>query len=272
MMKSSRHAGRHVRHGRRRQKKAWWKTRAFTFSMVSVAVLFLLFVCFVVFTDVTPLHLHSRERPAPKRMDSRYGLQGIDVSHHQGEIDWAQVAASGQVAYVYLKATEGSDHVDTCYEANLRGCRTYGLPVGSYHFFTASSSAAAQARHFIRHAERSRQDLLPMVDVEWSGTHGMPKDRLQDSLAVYTYYIKQHYGRYPIIYADRIYYSTRLEPRFNKYPLFIAHYTDVQPIVERAHRHLLWQRDVHGKIDGIAGDVDIDVLAEGASLDDLRLP
>lgn len=272
MMVPSHHTHGHSRHSHRRPQTTRWRTKALTCLLVSVAVLFLLFVFFVVFTDDVPLRLFTHGRPAATPMDSRYGLQGIDVSHHQGEIDWAMVAASGQVGYVYLKATEGSDHVDSCYEANLRGCRAYGLPVGSYHFFTASSSAVAQARHFISHAERSQQDLLPMVDVEWSGTHDMAKDRLQDSLAVYAYYIKQHYGRYPIIYADRKYYSTRLEPRFNKFPLFIAHYTDVQPVMERAQRHLLWQRDVHGQIDGIAGDVDVDVLAEGATLDDLRLP
>nr|WP_217497729.1 GH25 family lysozyme [Lysobacter enzymogenes] len=66
---------------------------------------------------------------------ARYPLRGIDVSHHQGAIDWRAVARDA-VAFAYLKASEGGDHRDRRYAANARDARAAGVAVGAYHFFT----------------------------------------------------------------------------------------------------------------------------------------
>ena len=60
-------------------------------------------------------------------------LPGIDVSRHQGTIDWAQVAASGQ-RFVLAKATEGLLTVDPTYATNRAGAMAAGLEFGAYHF------------------------------------------------------------------------------------------------------------------------------------------
>ncbi|WP_292542118.1 GH25 family lysozyme, partial [Mesorhizobium sp.] len=62
----------------------------------------------------------------------RFPVRGIDVSHHQGRIDWRRVAAD-DVAIAVIKATEGGDHVDDAFAANLREARAAGLAVGAYH-------------------------------------------------------------------------------------------------------------------------------------------
>ena len=49
-----------------------------------------------------------------------YNIHGIDVSHYQGYISWAEVARDPQVTFVIMKATEASDFVDDRYQFNIR--------------------------------------------------------------------------------------------------------------------------------------------------------
>ena len=74
----------------------------------------------------------------------KYPVRGIDVSHHQGPIDWQRVAAD-DVAFAVIKATEGGDHVDDAFATNLREARAAGLAVGAYHFFTFCRPGGDQA-------------------------------------------------------------------------------------------------------------------------------
>lgn len=61
-------------------------------------------------------------------------VHGIDLSHYQGDVFWETVGANSKMAYVYLKATEGSTHIDETYERNIELAHRHGLKVGSYHF------------------------------------------------------------------------------------------------------------------------------------------
>src|SRR3954463_8047491 len=62
-----------------------------------------------------------------------YPIHGIDVSRHQGEIDWNAVASSG-VKFAWIKATEGGDHADVMFQANWQGAKAAGVARGAYHF------------------------------------------------------------------------------------------------------------------------------------------
>ena len=199
------------------------------------------------------------------------GFDGIDVSHHQGVIEWPAVAAEGKVKFVYVKATEGSTHVDPFYRRNVEGAREQGIRVGSYHFLTSLSDVVSQFVNFSREVKREEQDLLPMVDVEWSGMTGWTPRQVQDSLMLFAYLVQEFYGVLPVIYADAKFYGERLTPWFDDYPLFIAHYKDYPPVVEKAHRLYLWQRDEHGRVAGIEKEVDLDVLTKGTSLEDIMM-
>ena len=64
---------------------------------------------------------------------------GIDVSNHQGRIDWNKVANDDNVQFVYIKATEGATYVSPTFEQNIREAREAGLKVGFYHFLRATS-------------------------------------------------------------------------------------------------------------------------------------
>src|SRR5689334_3908175 len=95
-------------------------------------------------------------------------LRGIDVSHHQGVVDWGRVGKS-DVAFAILKATEGGDYVDETFTRNLAGAGAAGLVVGAYHFFTFCRPGAEQAANFLRVVPRDRPMLPPVVDIEFVG-------------------------------------------------------------------------------------------------------
>lgn len=97
-----------------------------------------------------------------------HDVHGIDVSHHQGEIDWAAVAGDG-VGFAFIKATEGGDFVDPRFAKNWTASAKAGVPRGAYHFFTQCRPGAVQAENFIRVVPKDPRALPPVVDAEHMG-------------------------------------------------------------------------------------------------------
>ena len=94
-----------------------------------------------------------------------HSMRGIDVSHYQGNIRWRAVAGDN-VAFAYIKATEGVGGRDAWFERNWRGARSAGIRAGAYHYFVFCRSARAQARNFLAVAPRTASALPPAVDLE----------------------------------------------------------------------------------------------------------
>lgn len=78
------------------------------------------------------------------------GAQGVDVSHHQGDICWETVA-SESVAFAIVKATQGDKFRDTLWEKNVRGAMASGLAFRSYHYADPfrSSGPVSEADHYL---------------------------------------------------------------------------------------------------------------------------
>lgn len=197
-------------------------------------------------------------------------IQGIDVSRYQGEINWQQVANENVISFAYIKATEGSDLTDSRFADNFKGAREVGLRVGAYHFLSDKSNMRDQFENYRRHVPKSKLDLLPMVDVEESGVGRWSAAQIQDSLAVFCQLVKDHYGKLPIIYTYSNFYNNYLYEHFHNYYLFIANYNHY-PNIKGAGQHNIWQKSERGRINGIRGYVDLDVLSNGTTLDDIAL-
>ena len=88
----------------------------------------------------------------------------------QGAIDWDTLCGEG-ISFAYIKATEGSSHVDPRFADNWMGARGRGLRVGAYHFFSFDSPGDAQAQNFIARLPAGEIDLPPVVDVELYGKY-----------------------------------------------------------------------------------------------------
>ncbi|WP_200949783.1 MULTISPECIES: GH25 family lysozyme [unclassified Lysobacter] len=193
---------------------------------------------------------------------TRYPLRGIDVSHHQGAIDWRAVAAD-DVAFAYLKASEGGDHRDRRFDRNRREARAAGLAVGAYHFFTWCKPGAEQALNFIAAAPPDADALPPALDLEFGGNCGRSPDgvQLRRELDTYLALVEAAYGRPVLLYVT---------PEF-----FAAHRLDLparalwrRRIVrapDASARWTLWQYHNRGSVPGIDGPVDLNVFAGDAA-------
>ena len=194
---------------------------------------------------------------------------GIDVSKHQGKINWDAIKKNSRIKYVYIKATEGSDLVDECYQRNIREARHAGLKVGSYHYLSNRSSVTTQFKNFASTANRDEQDLIPVIDVEvckqWSA------QQLRDSLMVFSRMVEDYYGCKPIIYTYETFFKSYLGKAFAHYPIFIAKYPknpDDKPNINGV-KWLIWQFSETGRINGINGYVDMGRFNTGVSINDI---
>ena len=191
---------------------------------------------------------------------------GIDVSHHNGKINWGQLP---DVEFVYVKATEGATYVDPMYQQNIKGARAKKLRVGAYHYFRTTSSVQKQFENYKEHVKKSDIDLIPMVDVEeckkWSTV------QFQDSLMRFIQLVKSHYGKAPMIYSVTTFYNRYCAPRFNNYHLMIGRYGINEPVIKGRGTYIIWQKSQAGKLPGIPKNVDIDIFREGVQIDDILL-
>ncbi len=94
-------------------------------------------------------------------------MLGIDVSNHQGQVNWKKVAGHG-VKFAWVKATEGTHFSDPFLRPNLEGARAAGVPVGAYHFARPDrNQPKAEADYFLAALGPLKAgDLLPVLDFE----------------------------------------------------------------------------------------------------------
>ena len=183
-------------------------------------------------------------------------VKGIDVSHHQGDIDWKMVMkAQPQLAFVYVKCTEGKSYVDPKFKVNAEGASAVGYKVGAYHYFRMTSSAHDQFENFKKQMDAVHIDLIPMVDVERDD--GKPRKELQDSLQVLLDLLEKAYGKRPMIYGTNRSYNEFCAPEFNYYPLYIGRYGRNKPVVTGPSHYTIWQYTEDARIPGIPKPVDM---------------
>ncbi len=181
-------------------------------------------------------------------------VHGIDLSHYQGDVFWEIVGANSKMAYVYLKATEGSTHIDETYERNIELAHRYGLKVGSYHFFRPKTELSKQLENFMSQCRQGDQDLIPMIDIESTG--GLKTDEFCDSLFKFLDLVEQAYRQKPLLYTYTNFYNKHLQGKIDEYQLMIAQYSDEKPVLADDRDYTMWQYTAKGRINGINTYVD----------------
>lgn len=184
----------------------------------------------------------------------------MDVSHHQGEIDWDRVGDAG-MAFAYLKATEGSTFTDPRFSVNWAAARRAGLRVGGYHYFNLCAPGGPQGEHFARTLEAAgqRATMPPALDLELLGSCSSPppRDSLLREIRSFLDVVEAATGQQVVVYA---------------FPEFELAYRTAEALDRRqwvrrvgerppARDWWLWQRDDTASIDGIAGPADLNQLA-----------
>lgn len=153
----------------------------------------------------------------------RYALDGVDVSHYQGEIDWARLREQG-IDFAYIKATEGSSLTDDCFAANWQGAEEAGIHAGAYHFFSFDSEPETQAELYIETVGDLTGRLIPVVDVEYYGNtrkHPPQKEELVRDLERFLKLLEEEYQVKPVIYTTQLFYEKYVKGSFTEYPLWI---------------------------------------------------
>lgn len=193
---------------------------------------------------------------------------GIDVSNHQGSIDWDKVAKDENVQFVYIKATEGATYVSPTFEQNIQEARKAGMKVGCYHFLRATSYIHDQFRNFIEYCREDEQDLAPLIDIEVKGS--WLDEEVADSVKLFADLLEEYYGVRPIIYTGTNFYNKYLSEEFNDgYELFIAKYSENEPELMDGTDYTIWQFTDCGEVNGIYTDVDQSRFNKGKSLKDI---
>lgn len=181
-------------------------------------------------------------------------VHGIDISHYQGDVFWEAIGNNTNMAYVYIKCTEGGDNQDPTYYRNIQLAKQYGLKVGSYHFYRPKTDQQTQLRNFLAQCKPDQQDLLPMIDIESAG--GYSSARFCDSLFKFIDLVEKAIKQKPLLYTYKNFYNTHLAGKINGYPLMIACYTNDPPVLIDEKDYAMWQYSQSGRINGIKGHVD----------------
>lgn len=207
----------------------------------------------------------------------KFGTHGIDISHHNGDIDWDQVSSynahHSAVKFCFVKSTEGTDHVDHRFEEHWAELRERNIVRGAYHFFNVKSDPRLQALNFLLQVKLESGDLPPVIDFE-NGVSGLRnKLKLAENIKIFIDLIEKHYGVKPIIYTNKYLYKEYIQDNYKDYPVWISQY-NTSTLDGYHDDHLaFWQYSMRGKVEGINADVDFNVfLGEETDFQKLLLP
>jgi lysozyme len=185
-------------------------------------------------------------------------VQGIDVSHYQGTVDWQQVSAAG-IQFAFAKATEGVTFADSEFATNWAAMKAAGILRGAYHFFEPTDDAGQQATFFLSTVQFESGDLPPVLDVE---TAAATSAELWQGVQTWLDQVEAATGVQPILYLNSSFANENAAPTsLAAYPLWLAQYEVDQPTVPNGWTTwLLWQYSQSGTINGVSGSVDLDQL------------
>lgn len=210
---------------------------------------------------------------------------GIDVSKHQGEIDWTKVKAAGVdfaiVRMGYRGYANGSLATDMRFKENVQNALDAGLKVGVYFFTEAISvdEAIAEAQYVIN-AISSYNITMP-VAIDWESnaaasdggrkiTAGLTKEQNTIICSAFCDIVKSS-GYTPMVYANKSDFTNRLDGATlaQKYELWLARYNN---IAEFDNPYTFWQYSAgsatnKGSVDGISGNVDLNFWYTSGTID-----
>ena len=191
---------------------------------------------------------------------------GIDVSEHNGKIDWAKVAADGiDFAYIrigYRGSVEGNITHDKRFEQNFDGARKNGLDVGVYFFSQAITPEEArdEARYVVKQLDGYATEYPVVFDMEPSTSgddrvSSLTNDQMTAIAKAFCKELRKN-GYYACVYGSRADLAHYDLAALSRYGFWYAEYAKAPTM---ALRYGIWQYTDSGKVDGIDGNVDLDI-------------
>jgi GH25 family lysozyme M1 (1,4-beta-N-acetylmuramidase) len=195
-------------------------------------------------------------------------ILGIDISHHQGTINWTQVYNDGKV-FAFVKATEGFTYDDPLFVSNMNNGNNAGVVMGAYHFARPDNNTAHdEATHFVNIAGSfiGQGFLPPVLDLENPNsntdlTQLYTSAQLTNWVQTWMTEVENATGVRPIIYTNRS-LAQYLQSSLNVYGMWIARPgTSPTSAPGNMGYWTTWkfkQYSWTGSVAGISGNVDLD--------------
>ena len=187
---------------------------------------------------------------------------GIDISRWQEAVDFEKVKAAG-CEFVYMRIgglDDGELYTDKYYLNNIAGAKAAGMQVGIY--WHAEESSPAEVRESVRYMMEILADeqLDFPIAYDWEDfknfeNYGMNLHDLNKCLQIFEEEVSKH-GYKACLYGSKNYQEVVWTGK-KQYPVWLAHYTKS---TSYAGDYFMWQHSCIGKIEGVKGDVDLDVL------------
>jgi len=198
-------------------------------------------------------------------------LQGVDVSHYDGTIDWPTVAHGG-ISFAFVKATEGVTFTDPMFSTNWPAMQQAGVVRGAYHFFHSTDDPVAQAKLFLQTMGPLQPgDLPPTLDLEV--TDNQPADVITSTAEQWLDYVGAAVGLKPILYTGPSFVNGTLgNPAGlqDHAQLWIANWQVSCPDVPAPFTSFaFWQNDDAGTVAGVPGMNNVDTDIFNGSTSDL---
>lgn len=204
-------------------------------------------------SESTEKSVSSNHLPKKVSQGDSQELRGIDISHYQNQIDWNQLTNS-DLRFMYFKASQGISYIDSMFASNATNANQIGVPFGAYHFFDANKDPMQQASNYLQQISNVQWHLRPVIDAETLNKE--PPSTLAERMKLWIDQVEKNTSCDVIIYTSENFWHKYLAKDFAHTTLWLADYTEKAP----DDRWTLWQRSQDGRIVGINGHIDIDVL------------
>lgn len=195
-------------------------------------------------------------------------MKGIDVSKHQGEIDWEKVKKDG-IKYAIIRAGYGKNTVDKFFEENINGCIKNNIPVGIYWFiYGINEQEAVENAEMCHSVIKKYKDKISMrvwCDLEYDTDSNANKRGVFLTKTIRTNMViafcerLKKYGYEVGNYANPDYLKTKFNASaLIAYPLWLAGYS-ITENTAKSYKPTIWQYSSKGKVSGIKGNVDMNI-------------
>lgn len=199
-------------------------------------------------------------------------IEGIDVSQHNGYIDWLSVKDSG-INDVIIKATEGVDFQDPKLNVYYSQAKALNFNIGFYHFFSERTSPTRQAEDFYNAIMDKEYNIIPVLDVE-TNTYERSSFELTNRCLEFLNRFTELSGQDCIIYTGAYFGLTELDFRIKGYKLWEAHYNYSNSLecMSTGFINLVGHQWTEtGSVRGISGNVDMNYFTDGIYLDSVNV-
>lgn len=198
-----------------------------------------------------------RHRPTVIINRNEYPVVGIDISKHNGNVDFKQLAADS-LSFVFIKATEGNEYVDPTFHRNYALAKQAGLKVGAYHYFRMAKNGTVQAYNFLKSVKDKEIDLPLVIDVEeWGNDIFVDRDEAVKRLVKMVECIENNNYKV-MIYTNKDGYKKFIRGNLDDKLLWLCTFKQPEKVVD--YNWTILQYSHWGEVAGIDGEVDLDVF------------